>query len=66
MPDNEFGKTPGAETYIGDGIYASFDGYYLWLRAPRERGDHMIAIEPRVLTSINELAQKVWPSPPPA
>lgn len=32
--------TEHEETYIGDGLYASFDGYMITLRAPREHGDH--------------------------
>jgi hypothetical protein len=37
------------ETYLGDGLYASFDGFTFWLRAPREGGDHRVALEPEVL-----------------
>ena len=37
------------ETYLGDGLYASFDGFMIWLRAPREHGDHIVALEPEVL-----------------
>lgn len=40
------------ETYLGDGLYASFDGYTIWLRAPREDGDHTVALEPEVLASL--------------
>lgn len=36
------------ETYLGDGLYASFDGFAIWLRAPRETGDHVVALEPQV------------------
>ena len=25
------------ETYLGDGLYASFDGYQIWLRAPTRK-----------------------------
>jgi hypothetical protein len=39
------------ETYLGDGLYASFDGYQITLRAPRENGDHYVALEPVVLES---------------
>lgn len=34
-------KTPEShttETYLGDGLYASFDGQQIQLRAPREAG----------------------------
>lgn len=35
----------GKETYIGDGLYVSFDGYHIRLRAPREDSDHWISME---------------------
>jgi len=33
------------ETYLGDGLYASFDGWQVKLRAPRENGDHEVFLE---------------------
>lgn len=39
------------ETYLGDGLYCRYDGFSVWLRAPRERGDHEVALEPQVLAS---------------
>ena len=33
------------ETYLGDGLYASFDGWQVKLRAPREGGDHEVFLE---------------------
>jgi hypothetical protein len=33
------------EVYLGDGLYASFDGYQIRLRAPREGGDHEVFLE---------------------
>lgn len=36
------------ETYLGDGLYASFDGWQIILRAPRMGVDHMVALEPEV------------------
>jgi hypothetical protein len=41
-----------AETYLGDGLYASFDGWQLLLRAPREHGDHWVGLEPEVLDAL--------------
>ena len=38
------------EHYLGDGLYAHFDGFSVWLRAPREGGDHYVALEPWVLS----------------
>ena len=34
--------------YLGDGLYVSWDGYAIWLRAPREDRDHEVALEPEV------------------
>lgn len=53
MTETPLGFPPtGSETYIGDGLYASFDGFTIWLRAPREGGDHRIALEPVVYQSL--------------
>lgn len=61
MPDQERPVALNAETYLGDGVYASFDGTYIWLRAPRHEGDHLVAIEPEVLMALNGFAVRVWP-----
>ena len=37
------------ETYLGDGLYASFDTYQVCLRAPRLSGDAEVFLEPAVL-----------------
>ena len=37
------------EVYIGDGLYLKYDGFAVWLRAPRELGDHQVALEPQVM-----------------
>lgn len=42
------------EIYLGDGCYASFDGWQICLRAPREEGDHVIYMEPQVLQAFKE------------
>jgi hypothetical protein len=42
----------GHEVYVGDGLYASFDGFMITLRAPREGGDHWIGLEPDVWRSL--------------
>ena len=34
--------------YIGDGVYASFDGYQVWLETERDGRGHSIAIEASV------------------
>ena len=47
------------EEYIGDGCYASFDGWHFILRAPREDGDHFIYLEPKVLSAFIEYTTRV-------
>ena len=36
------------ETYLGDGVYASFDGYQIWL-AVNHHENRVVALEPSVL-----------------
>lgn len=45
------------EKYLGDGVYASFDGYQIWLRTPRLTGDHTIALEPKVFEALLQYQQ---------
>jgi hypothetical protein len=42
----------GRETYLGDGLYVSFDGWQIVLRAPRVGGDHFVALEPEVYRAL--------------
>ena len=42
------------ETHLGDGLYASFDGYQINLRAPRGGGDHWVALKPEVFDALLE------------
>jgi hypothetical protein len=49
-----------SEVYLGDGLYASFDGYMITLRAPREHGDHWVGLEPITFAALAEYAARVW------
>lgn len=40
------------EIYLGDGLYASFDGCGINLRAPRHDGDHWVYLEPETYNSL--------------
>jgi hypothetical protein len=40
------------ETYLGDGLYVSFDGFSIRLRAPREGGDHWVGLEPDIYATL--------------
>jgi hypothetical protein len=46
------------EIFLGDGLFASFDGFALTLRAPREYGDYYVVLEPFVLEAFLEFAQR--------
>lgn len=38
--------------YIGDGVYASYDGWHVWLRCDREGGVHEVGLEPGVRVAL--------------
>ena len=46
------------ETYLDDGLYASFDGFAVTVRAPREHGDHYVVLEPQMLASFMEFTKQ--------
>jgi hypothetical protein len=48
---------PRDEHYLGDGLYASFDGFQVLLRAPREHGDHWVGLEWNVFCNLVQWAQ---------
>lgn len=48
-----------AETFLGDGLYASRYAGLIQLRAPREDGDHVIFLEPEVYAALKEYAKKI-------
>lgn len=43
-----------AERYLGDGLYASYDGFQICLRTPRLDGDHEVYLEPSVYLALVE------------
>ncbi len=50
---------PDKETYLGDGLYASFDGYQFKLRTPRDDGDHEVYLEDATLAAFLEYVKRV-------
>lgn len=44
--------------HLGDGVYASFDGYHIWL-AVNHHENRVVALEPSVLQHLNEYAQNI-------
>lgn len=47
------------DTYLGDGLYASDDGFMVTLKTSREEGLHYVALEPQVLTEFFLFLEKV-------
>ena len=52
------------KVYIGDGVYASHDGYHIWLTTERDGGEHSIALEPPVLDALFGRASQFGWQPP--
>lgn len=46
--------------YLGDGLYAAFDGYHLMLRANDADRDPTFYLEPDVFGALNDYAKQIW------
>lgn len=46
------------ESYLGDGLYGSYDGYQFKLRAPREFGDHEVYLDFTTFKSFMRLVEE--------
>ena len=51
--------TDDKQAYLGDALYASFDGHYIWLAA-NHPDDKTVAIEPQAFAQLMRFAQEVW------
>lgn len=51
--NNEF------ERYLGDGVYASFDGFQIWLAA-NHHDNKVIALEPNVFSALVDYERSVF------
>jgi hypothetical protein len=47
------------DAYLGDGVYASFDGFQIWL-AVNHHENRQVAIEPKVMRQLLAYASRVW------
>lgn len=53
-------KPPFPRTYVGDGLFAEFDGYQIWLIANDGDRDHQrVALESSVYDALKRYAQQV-------
>lgn len=46
------------DEYLGDGVYASFDGYHVWL-AVNHHENRVVALEPEVLTALTQYGRRM-------
>ena len=52
--------SPGLQwRYLGDGVYASFDGFHVILHTPRVGGDHWVALDPGVLVEFERYLSRL-------
>lgn len=48
------------DVYLGDGVYASFDGYQIWL-AVNHHENKVVALDPSVMDTLVRYANSVLP-----
>ena len=47
------------DVYLGDGVYASFDGYAVWLDLRAQDATTRICLEPEVLAALDRYRQRI-------
>jgi hypothetical protein len=53
-------KPPSPREYLGDGLYAEFDGYHIWLISSDGASDlQRVALEPDVYNALRNYARFV-------
>jgi hypothetical protein len=57
------GHMKDKDTYLGDGVYASFDGFQIWLTFENHE-NNQVAIDSDVMKSLLAYAEKVWKENP--
>lgn len=48
------------EVYLGDGLYASFDGWQINLRAPRGNENHIVCLDSFVFEKLIEFHKECY------
>jgi hypothetical protein len=56
---NFTGENDMEERFLGDGLFASYDGFMVKLRTPRLRGDHEVFLEPCVLAAFLDFVEDI-------
>ena len=57
-------REPQPPVHVGDGAFASYDGYQIWLYANSPHSSHRVALEPRTFLAFLEYAKTIWTFPP--
>ncbi len=52
------GESVEQDAHLGDGVYASYDGYQIWLAANDHR-NKVVALEPSVMMALIDYASRV-------
>lgn len=60
MTPTEFREKHYKPVYIGDGLFAEFDGYHIILKTERSNEEHWIGIEPSVWNKLVEYREKIY------
>lgn len=47
------------DTYLGDGVYASFDGYQIRLYTERDNGTHEVFLDDRTLAALESFVARL-------
>jgi hypothetical protein len=50
----------GERVYLGDGAYAWFDGFQIWVEAERDGMLHQVALEPYVWQQLVAFAENFY------
>lgn len=53
-------KKPIESVYLGDGVYASFDGFQIWLHLNDHRSRPLIALDFRTYSQLLNYGKRIW------
>jgi hypothetical protein len=56
MPTTEQARLRDTQTYLGDGLYARFDGHQVWLETME---GNSVALEPEVVKAFSAYVQSI-------
>lgn len=59
MTPQEKGEAMIKDRYLGDGVYAAWDGYHIWLDTRAQTPTGRIALEPSVLRELDKYRKHI-------